>query len=175
MPYVTEEIYQKLPIKDEESIVISSYPKIEEELIFKSEKEQLDKILEDIVAIRNLKATNSITKEAKVKVEVDDNIKDIYYSQLKIKEENFIDSNNNDLLNVNYKSKNIDITYFYAGNKEDESKKEEEIKKLEESIARREKLLSNENYVNKAPANIVELDRKKLVEEKEKLELLKNN
>ena len=31
------------------------------------------------------------------------------------------------------------------------------------------KLLSNENYVNKAPANIVEMDRKKLAEEKEKL------
>ena len=53
--------------------------------------------------------------------------------------------------------------------------KEDEIKKLEESISRREKLLSNENYVNKAPANIVELDRKKLAEEKEKLEILKNN
>ena len=175
MPYVTEEIYQKLPIKDEESIVISSYPVFEEELIFNEEKEKLDKILEDIVAIRNLKATNQITKEAKIKVEVNDDIKEIYFSQLKIKEDNLLKEDNSDLLSINYKSKNIDITYFYEGSKEDESKKDEEIKKLEESIARREKLLSNENYVNKAPANIVELDRKKLAEEKEKLELLKNN
>ena len=175
MPYVTEEIYSKLPIKDAESIMISTYPTIEKELIFKKEKEQLDKILEDIVSIRNLKATNSITKEAKIKVKVKDEIKDIYFSQLKIKEENFLKEENEELLNINYKSKNIDITYFYEGSKEDESKKEEEIKKLEESILRREKLLSNENYVNKAPANIVELDRKKLAEEKEKLELLKNN
>ena len=72
-------------------------------------------------------------------------------------------------------SKFIDITYYYEGTKEDESKKEEEIKKLEASILRREKLLSNENYVNKAPANIVELDRKKLKEEEEKLELLENS
>ena len=71
------------------------------------------------------------------------------------------------------KSKNIDITYYYEGSKEDESKKDEEIKKLEESIARREKLLLNENYVNKAPAYIVENDRKKLEEEKKKLEELK--
>ncbi len=173
MPYVTEEIYQKLPITETESIVISSYPIVEKDLIFKEAKEQLDKILEDIVAIRNLKATNSITKEAKVKVEVKDDIKNIYASQLKIKDENLLQEENSNLLSVNYKSKNIDITYFYEGNKEDDSKKEEEIKKLEESIARREKLLSNENYVNKAPANIVELDRKKLAEEKEKLELLK--
>ena len=172
MPYVTEEIYQMLPIKEKDSIVISNYPVVEKELIFKKEKDQLDKILEDIVAIRNLKATNSITKDAKVKVNVKDDIKNIYFSQLKIKEENLTDKEL-DLLNVNYKSKNIDITYYYEGSKEDVSKKDEEIKKLEESIARREKLLSNENYVNKAPANIVELDRKKLAEEKEKLKLLK--
>ena len=45
---------------------------------------------------------------------------------------------------------------------------------LTETINRREKLLANENYVNKAPANIVDMDRKKLASEKEKLaELLK--
>ncbi len=172
MPYVTEEIYQMLPIKETESIVISHYPVVEKEFIFKKDKDKLDKILEDIVAIRNLKATNNITKEAKVKVEVSDDIRDIYFSQLKIREENMVDSSI-DALNANYKSKNIDITYYYEGQSEDVSKREEEIKKLEESIARREKLLSNENYVNKAPANIVELDRQKLAEEKEKLKLLK--
>ena len=41
-------------------------------------------------------------------------------------------------------------------------------------IERRKKLLANENYVNKAPKNIVELDREKLKEEEEKLSLLKN-
>ena len=47
------------------------------------------------------------------------------------------------------------------------------IKLLEASILRRETLLANENYVNKAPAKIVELDRQKLEEEKKKLEELK--
>lgn len=78
-----------------------------------------------------------------------------------------------ELNSKNYQSKNIDITFYYEGQKEAASKKEEEIKKLEASIERREKLLSNENYVKKAPANIVEMDRKKLQEEKEKLQLLK--
>ena len=41
-----------------------------------------------------------------------------------------------------------------------------------ESISSREKLLSNENYVNKAPQNIVELDKKKLEEEKAKLKAI---
>ena len=54
----------------------------------------------------------------------------------------------------------------------DKLAKEAQIKLLSESIARREKLIANENYVNKAPANIVEMDRKKLTEEKQKLEEL---
>ena len=49
-----------------------------------------------------------------------------------------------------------------------------EINKLKASIERREKLLANSNYVSKAPANIVEADRKKLLEEKEKLAILEN-
>ena len=43
---------------------------------------------------------------------------------------------------------------------------------LENSIARREKLLSNEGYVNNAPSNIVDAERQKLEEEKGKLEIL---
>ena len=121
-----------------------------------------------------MKQSNNITKEAKVKVDANDLLQSIYYSQLKIKEENLVDDNVTDMLSSNYQSKNINITYYYEGSKEDESKKLEEIAKLEASIARREGLLSNSNYVNKAPANIVEMDRKKLAEEKEKLELLKS-
>ena len=168
MPYVTEEIYSMLPIKETESIMISSYPQAEE-INYKNEKEIIDKVLEDIVSIRNLKQSNNITKEATIKVELEESLKGIYYSQLKIKDENIVTEIPSDKLNLNYKSKNIDITYYYEGNKEDDAKKQEEIEKLKASIARREGLLSNENYVNKAPANIVEMDRKKLAEEKEKL------
>ena len=173
MPYVTEEIYQMLPIKDAKSIMISKYPVVED-YNYTSELETIDKVLEDIVSIRNLKQSNNITKDAKVKVTVKQLLKSIYYSQLKIKEENLVDSEITDMLSSNYQSKNIDITYYYQGSKEDESKKIEEINKLKASIERREKLLANNNYVSKAPANIVEADRKKLLEEKEKLAILEN-
>ena len=173
MPYVTEEIYQMLPIKDAKSIMISKYPVVED-YNYTSELETIDKVLEDIVSIRNLKQSNNITKDAKVKVAVKQLLKSIYYSQLKIKEENLIDNEITDMLSSNYQSKNIDITYYYQGSKEDESKKIEEINKLKASIERREKLLANSNYVSKAPANIVEADRKKLLEEKEKLAILEN-
>ena len=173
MPYVTEEIYQKLPIKEAESIMISSYPEVNKKDIYKEETEELESILEDIVAIRNLKASNKITKEALVNFECkkEEFIK-IFASQLKITDKNLTSDDPDNMVSCNYKSSNINITYFFEQDQVDTKVLEEEANKLKSSIERREKLLSNENYINKAPANIVEMDRKKLAEEKEKLSYL---
>jgi len=175
MPYVTEEIYQMLPLKDAESIMISSYPVFKKEEVFEKESDKIEHVLDDIVAIRNLKATNKITKEANVKVECSEELLPIYCSQLKIKEDKIVSDSIDGKTEVSYQSPFIKLKYFFESEKVDESKLIEEIKTLEASIARREKLLSNENYVNKAPAHVVELDRKKLAEEKEKLTNLKNS
>ena len=69
--------------------------------------------------------------------------------------------------------KNVSIFYDGSGNKEKEKAsilKEKE--RLENSISRREKLLSNENYVSKAPQNIVDQERKNLEEEKSNLKAI---
>ena len=72
MPYVTEEIYSMLPVKEQESIMISSYPVFNKEEIFNELKEILEKVLEDIVAIRNLKATNKVTKDSLVEIKTEE-------------------------------------------------------------------------------------------------------
>ena len=175
MPYVTEEIYSMLPIKETKSIMISSYPKYNKEQIFKNDKEVLDKIIIDIVAIRNLKAKNNITKNADVYYEIDDNYKNIYISQLKLPLE-LKNINEEGTLKPNvYQSKLITIYYYEQKQENNLEEINKKISDLENSILRREKLLSNDNYVNKAPSNIVELDRLKLKEEKEQLEMLKNS
>ncbi len=174
MPYVTEEIYMMLPVRDSDSIMISTYPEYNKKEVFKEDKENLDKVLEDIVAIRNLKATNKITKKALVNFECSsEELIGIYASQLKITEENLTSSDPLNMISCNYKSSLINITYFFERESIDTKAIREEILKLESSIERRKKLLSNENYVNKAPSEIVLLDRKKLQEEEEKLSNLK--
>lgn len=61
--------------------------------------------------------------------------------------------------------------YFEKTETEGEKKaREKQISDLQNSVARRENLLANENYVKKAPKNIVEMDRIKLDEEKKKLQ-----
>ena len=177
MPYVTEEIYQKLPIKEADSIMITNYPIYNKNFIFINDSELLEKILEDIVAIRNMKANNKITKDALVNFECkNEKLIGIYASQLKIKEENLCSDDPDNMMSCNYKSNNISITYFFNEEIIDKSVIAEEIEKLKISIERRKKLLLNDNYVKKAPSNVVEADRKKLLEEEEKLEyLIKKN
>ena len=51
---------------------------------------------------------------------------------------------------------------------------QKEIEELEKSINKRKNLLSNENFVKKAPENIVANEKQKLIEEEEKLSKLKN-
>jgi valyl-tRNA synthetase len=171
MPFVTEEIYQMLPVKDSESIMISEYPKYDKKLIFKQEEEAVDDAVEFIKNFRNIKAENSITKEMKVMFDTEDD-NELIVKMLKL-EDNIVKQ---PLGMKAYKvfSNHIKAQIFFEKIETEAEKaaKEAQIALLKASIERREKLLSNENYVNKAPANIVEMDRQKLAEEKQKLEEL---
>ena len=171
MPYVTEEIYSMLPFKDSESIVISTYPKYDSETVFNEEMEEISRVIVDLREIRNLKATNNIKKSDLVMFNTKSDLEYIYKSQLKITDELIVKEPLEDYQSINYKSSLIDITYFFK-NEVNKEELQENIKKLKDSIDRRKKLLSNKNYVNKAPKNIVDLDREKLKEEEAKLKLL---
>jgi valyl-tRNA synthetase len=85
-----------------------------------------------------------------------------------------------DNIDSSLESKTITLPYgtivlCYEGNinKEEEIaslNKEKEI--LISNIERRKKLLSNPGYVSKAPAHLVEEEKRKLEEEKERLKVL---
>ncbi|MCR5483847.1 MAG: valine--tRNA ligase [Bacilli bacterium] len=171
MPFVTEEIYQMLPIKDKESIMIDEYPKYDKKFIFKEEEKAVESKIEFIKAFRNVKTENNIPKEAKVLINTDD---EIIIKMLKLSDVRVDNELNIKAYNVSVDDYKATIFYEKEESAEDIAAKQKQIDDLKNSIARREKLLSNENYVNKAPANIVQMDREKLEEEKKKLaELLK--
>ena len=171
MPFVTEEIYQMLPVKESESIMISEYPKYNKRNVFEAEEYAVDDAVEFIKNFRNIKAENNMTKELKVMFDTEDD-NELIVKMLKL-DENIVKK---PLGKKAYKvfSNRIKATIFFEKieSEADKAIKETQIKLLKASIERREKLLSNENYVNKAPAKIVELDRSKLEEEKKKLEEL---
>ena len=170
MPYVTEEIYTKLPVRDSESIMISSYPVYNDKEIFDQDFENISRVISDLTEIRNLKVTNGVKKDAKVMIETSEELMYIYCSQLKIQDDNILTSLDSvkDYQNISYQSSLVQITYYFE-NEVNTEQIQEEITRLKASIERRSKLLSNENYVTKAPKNIVDMDREKLKEEQEKL------
>ena len=171
-PYITEEIYQMLPIKDAESIMISKYPGASKKMEYNDEYETIENTISFIKEFRFISGENNIPKSAKVKINNDNDYTLINF-MLRLDDRLISDELSETSYNVNYNDYSMTIYYEKIETEEDKALREKQISDLEASIQRREKLLSNENYVSKAPAHIVEADRKKLEEEKEKLKTLK--
>lgn len=171
MPYVTEEIYGMLPVRDSESIMISKYPRHNKKLVFEDIEDIVDDEIEFIKNFRNIKAENNISKEFKVMFDTSDD-NDLIIKMLKLKD-NVVKDN----LGIKaYKvfSKKVRATIFFekVETEADKALKLAQIEMLRKSIQRRKNLLSNEGYVTKAPQNIVEQERKNLALEEEKLKNL---
>lgn len=171
MPYVTDEIYELLPIK-EENVMISQYPIYEKEFVFMNELKEMDAQFEFVRLFRNTKAENNITMDFKVKFE---NEKEYNLISKLLKLDDKIISEELAISSYEIKYDTYEaIIYFekVITEKEIEEKKKE-IEKLELSIERRKKLLANENYVKKAPIHLVEEEKEKLKQEENKLASLK--
>ena len=172
MPYVTEEIYQMLP-NALESIMISSYPVYDETKVFNS---RLDDIIALISRIRKIKLENNIGKEFFIEYDntyLSDHI-DLVNRLTKINQGSLKKEN---CSKIEIAFQDGVVTLYYDGS-ENLSKLKESLEKekerLENSIQRRQKLLSNENYVNKAPADLVSKEKETLEHELQELELIKN-
>ncbi len=167
MPFVTEEIYQMLPFKDQESIMISEYPKYNEKLDFQSL--EFEKVINYITYFRNKKAENNITSEFEVVTNIDN---ELILKMLKLNDKIVKESNLKGSLNVSLDK--YELIIYYDNSKQQTEELENLIKEKEtllKSILRRENLLSNQNYVSKAPEKIVASERENLENEKNKLEI----
>lgn len=165
IPFVTEEIYKNLPFKESKSIMESSYPVYNKKEVY--DILETTEILNDITSLRNFKAENNIINSDAVKIEYLFDEK-LYDGLIKFK-------NKVDIIedSIKYESKYA-ILYFEVKNKVSEEDIQKEIEELEKSINKRKNLLSNENFVKRAPENIVANEKQKLIEEEEKLSKLKN-
>ena len=163
-----------LPIKDSESIMISEYPKCNEEFIF--EDNSLDLIIDLIKKIRKIKLENNIGKDYIIVTndEIVLDYKDLLSKVLK--NENILTSYEGEFTNIDISFNNNVVSIYYDGSlsKEEIDGLIKEKERLINSIERREKLLSNEGYVNKAPVNIVNKEREDLQKEKQELELIES-
>ena len=177
MPFITEEIYTKL-YNNDESIMISSWPKYSEEFNFVNEEKQIEKIKQIIIGIRNIRTNMNVhpAKKSTLIFVTENDEEMIIDSQEFIKKLGFADKiivqgNKNNIpqnaMSVLSEELEVYLPFDELVDIEEEKKRlQGEKQKLEAEVERASKMLSNPGFVNKAPEN-------KIKEEKEKLERYK--
>ena len=169
MPFVSEEIYDMLPIKDSISIMISNYPEVDKKLIFKDAYLKVEQIIDFVKVFRNIKQENNIGHDFKVKITTTD---PLIIKILKLDDKITEEELNITKYHISNNIYTLDMYYEKIITEEEQKLKEKQIETLKANILRREKLLSNEGYLNKAPKELVLSEQEKLKQEKALLETL---
>ena len=170
IPFITEEIYQALPHTDE-SIMISKFPTYDENVSFKKEEEAVDRIITCITAIRARRAEMNIPPSKKAKLYVVTKYAEDFKVTSKILEK--LASASEVILTDKYESDDAIMIATDAGSlyiplaevidfEKERARLTQEMKKNDGEIERIEKKLSNEGFVAKAPAAVIEGERAKL-------------
>ncbi len=180
MPFITEELWQHLyDRKEGESIMFSplSTPSItEDQRTMLNEMEKVKQIISGVRTIRNQK--NIAPKNALVLQILNTHAYDKYLP---------IITKMANLSSVDYvTAKDADASAFMVGTDEfaiplgnlidkdaEIEKLEAQLQHLEQFLCGIEKKLSNERFVANAPANVVEMERKKQSDSKEKIAAIK--
>lgn len=183
IPFVTEEIWHILKDDREgKSISFAAFPELEKEKINPDSEKEFEEFKEIVSGIRNLKAENDIPYSEKSKAfvicsgELAEKTFDEYFTYIfnlcnlasleKVKS----------LDDAQYLSKvlvDFEIHIPFEVSEKQIEKYKKEIENLEKYIAGIDKKLSNQNFVSKAPANLVESEKSKREEAMSKLEKLK--
>ncbi len=177
-PFIAEEIYLNLPYH-KESIMLDSYPEVEEKYFNDLAEEEINSMISMIKDIRAFKVNNNLAPSSKVRLYLFHNEKNFdfniiipYLTRFGFAEEIIIDQK---------EKQNLSSIYFLGqmfieenlSNEELIKKINDKISFLDNEINRCKKMLNNPGFVNKAPKEKIELEQKKLAQfEKEKEEYL---
>ncbi len=170
MPFITEEIYQSLPHLDE-SIMISSYPRDDDMCYYNEASLDVDRIIACITAIRTRRAEMNIPPSRKAKLFVVTKYEKTFRETAKILEK--LASASEVIVTDGYESDDAVAIATDAGHlyiplaevidfEKEKARLTAEMKKNDGEIERIEKKLSNEGFVSKAPAAVIDGERAKL-------------
>ncbi len=172
MPFVTEEIYQAIPHKAE-SIVIASWPEADERFANDKIDDQFAYLIDIVKAIREIRHQYVIKNSVEVAYIMSTNSDDLedllqdmapFIAKLvnaKVAGYNLpVDRNSANAVIKGGNTLSINLG-AYIDMEAEKAKAEKEIAKLEKELERSKKMLSNPNFVNKAPAAKVEAEKKK--------------
>ena len=181
MPFVTEEIWQQIaPRSTQEALIIASYPK--EEAFDESLLHTFEFVQEIISGIRTIRKEKNIAFKEEISLSVIDN------EHLGNQWDSIIQKLGN-ISSISYTEKTIEgaISFRVKSNEYfipilDKIDVAQEIEKLEKELSYAEGFLksvraklSNEKFVNSAPAQVVENERKKEADALAKIETIQKS
>ena len=180
MPFITEEIYQALPHTDE-SIMISEYPKFDTCMDYSVAEADVERIITCITAIRARRAEMNVPPSKKAKLYVVSRYEESFKTAEKILLK--LASASEVILTDAYTADDAITIATDAGSlyiplaevvdlDKERARLAGELKKTDGEIERIEKKLSNEGFVSKAPAAVIEGERVKLRKYRETREAL---
>lgn len=175
MPFITEEIFKTIQT-DEQTIMLTAWPKYKEEWNFGKEEKAISLIKEAVRNIRNLRANMNVppSKKAKVFVVTDDAfVKEtfeegrVFFATLGYASEVYIQENMTgieaDAVSVMIPNATIYMPFSELVDIEQEIKRlKGEESKLEKELSRVKGKLSNQGFVSKAPAKVIDEEREKM-------------
>ena len=183
MPFLTEEIWQKLP-HEGSSIMIASW--VEESAVDEAAEKSMNAIMETIKTIRNLRAEVGVQpkKQSEVILNITDTelsavikANEIYLNKLAAAEPvKFIKSDENKPEHaLSGVVEGIEIFLPLAGLidvEKETARLQKELDKLKKGIESTQNKLNNERFISKAPEAVVQAERDKLAAAEEKIKTL---
>ena len=185
MPFITEEIYGSLPHDAaDESIMISKYPTCDATLRYAEATEQMNRIIAAIKAIRARRNEMNVPPSRKAKVYIATRYADtfndktsVFFTRLASASEIEVAESFEGVISADDAVQIItdSATVFLPlsdiiDTEKERARLEAEEKKLLGEIDRIEKKLSNEGFVAKAPAAVVDGEKAKLEKYRENLD-----
>ncbi|RLL85408.1 valyl-tRNA synthetase [Petrotoga sp. HKA.pet.4.5] len=184
MPYISEELWQKLPIeKDSELLISAKWPEYNENNIYPEAEKVFSKVMELVSGIRNVKAEMDIpqTQEVEVKYKIVAKNDDFIEKNIKLIEHlAFLKGITQTEVKpaksaTAYVDESVEV-YIPLGEYIDvDTEKQRLTKKLEKlskDIELYNKKLSNKNFVEKADPDVVEKTKEDLKESEKKYQKL---
>ena len=176
MPFITEEIYGSLP-HEAESIMIDTYPEVDAALDFSEAATHMERVIAAIRAIRARRNEMNVVPSRKAKVYIATKYAESFgketepffqrlasASELEVAEQfdaTVISADNAVQIVTDAATILLPLSDIIDTEKE-RARLTAELAKLDADIDRAEKKLSNEGFVAKAPAAVVEGERAKL-------------
>ncbi len=170
MPFITEEIWQSMPVEDE-SIMIAPFPKYSDNLCFEAECTKLENIMESITAIRNRRAEMNVPMSKKAKLYINPRVNgsfngsEMFYVKLAgANEVEFGICNDNNAVKIVTSAADLYIPFEDLVNLDEErTRLQKELAHANDELKRVNSKLSNQGFVAKAPAKLIEAEKEKLV------------